>query len=74
MFRLILLTAFILLLAATYSYGGPFPSKIIGSAVKDRLTNGSGGGGGGPAVGDGLVLEINSDFVLLETGDYLLLE
>ena len=31
-------------------------------------------GGGGPAVGDGLILEAGTDFLLLETGDYLLLE
>ena len=33
-----------------------------------------GGGGGGPSVGDGLILEAGTDFLILETGDYLLLE
>ena len=31
-------------------------------------------GGGGPSVGDGLLFEAGTDFLLLETGDYLLLE
>lgn len=31
-------------------------------------------GGGGPAVGDGLLLENGTDFLLLESGDFLLLE
>ena len=35
---------------------------------------GGGGGGSGPAVGDGMLLENGTDFVLLETGDFLLLE
>ncbi len=35
------------------------------------------GGGGGPSAGDGLLLERDTDgteFLLLETGDFLLLE
>lgn len=30
--------------------------------------------GSGPASGDGLLLETGTDFLLLETGDFLLLE
>ena len=30
--------------------------------------------GSGPSVGDGILLEAGTDFVLLETGDYLLQE
>ena len=33
-----------------------------------------GGAGSGPSSGDGLLLETGVDFVLLETGDFLLLE
>lgn len=32
------------------------------------------GGGGGPAVGDGLLLEDGVSSLLLESGDFLLLE
>lgn len=35
---------------------------------------GAGGGGGGPAAGDGLLLEDGVSFLLLESGDFLLLE
>jgi hypothetical protein len=31
-------------------------------------------GGSGPAAGDGLLLEDGTSFLLLETGDFLLLE
>jgi len=34
----------------------------------------SGAGGTGPGVGDGILLEAGTDFVLLETGDFILLE
>jgi hypothetical protein len=33
-----------------------------------------GGGGSGPAVGDGFLLEDGTSFLLLESGDFLLLE
>jgi len=52
------------------------PSSPIRSVPLQSITwsIAGGGGGGGPAVGDGLLLENGTDFVLLETGDFVLLE
>ncbi len=37
------------------------------------LTRRGGGAGSGPASGDGLLLETDTDFLLLESGDFFLL-
>jgi len=51
------------------------PSSPIRSIPLAQITwSVAGGGGSGPAVGDGLLLENGTDFVLLETGDFVLLE
>ena len=50
-------------------------SSPIGSIpLQSILWSAAGGGDSGPAVGDGILLENGTDFVLLETGDFVLLE
>jgi len=62
------------LMRSLLAYARDRHGRSIGLGLGLTTMRGVPGGGGGPATGDRVLLETGVDFLLLESGDYLLLE